>query len=334
MRAGAAAVLLLEGALLALALVLGGEQAPGTVRIDQVDGAEMVYVPTSRFLRGLVGARDRDALERAGRAAIWPQDAVRARSRAFAADERPARSILVRGFWIDRREVTNAQYRRFLDWIEKTGDHSRCHPDEPKNKDHTPRYWREFQPLLRDPEYARTAPFTAETFLNTDQPVVGVDWYDAFAYAAWAGKRLPTEAEWEKAARGTDGRAWPWGQEFGHGKSNLGGEKTGRDIRGGGCEKDGFVYVAPVGSFPAGRSPYGCDDMAGNAAEWCADWYARDAYARGPDVDPKGPRQGTERVIRGGSSRSSPSGAETTRRARQEPEFRAFDLGFRCARDR
>lgn len=191
-------------------------------------------------------------------------------------------------FLLDRYEVTNARYRKFL----RAADHSRCHPDEPKGKDHTPRYWKDFNPLWEKKDL-----FTAD-----ERPVVGVDWYDAYAFAAWEGKRLPTETEWEFAARGTDGRRWPWGNDWAWGRANIGGEKRG--------EKDGFIYAAPVGSFPSGRSPFGCDDMAGNVAEWCA-----------------------EGAVRGGSSASYPSSAACIARVAYEREFRNFTIGFRCARD-
>lgn len=208
----------------------------------------------------------------------------------------------VAAFSIDRTEVTNAEYRKFLS---ARKDHGLCHPDEPKDKDHTPRYWGRFNPLLDDPEYARTAPFSPETFTQDDAPVVGVDWFDAYAYAAWAGKRLPTEAEWELAAGGTEKRLWPWGNEWAWGKCNTGGDK------------DGYVYPAPVGRFPEGRSPYGCEDMAGNVAEWCADWYV----------------EGKQRVARGGGSQNAPSSVRCASRVGFEPEYRTFTLGFRCARD-
>lgn len=291
--------------------------------VDPGDGAPMMLVPSVEFTMGTADAHpDLPAQPLAGKP-LHPSDVftVRAMPGWAGADERPARKARIAAFAIDRYEVTNGRYRRFLDWITKTHDHSRCYPGEPPLKDHTPRYWRDYNPLLRDPDYARTTPFGAATFQADDKPVVGVDWYDAYAYAAWAGKRLPTEAEWELAARGVDGRRWPWGNEWTWGLANTGGEKLGVDVSAHGREKDGFIYPAPVGSFPRGRSPFGCDDMAGNVAEWCADWYPAAS----------GPTQ--ERVIRGGSSQSMPSAVRCAARYHYEPEYRTFTLGFRCAKD-
>jgi serine/threonine-protein kinase len=184
-------------------------------------------------------------------------------------------------FYMDETEVTNAAYRKFCEATSHTPP-----PNPP---------W--------DPDYFRA---------KDRYPVLNVTWDDAVAFAQWAGKRLPTELEWEKAARGTDGRTWPWGSEFDPKKANLGGDK------------DGFVYTAPVGSFPAGASPYGMLDMAGNVWEWVADAY-------GPTKD-FGPN---DRVLKGGAFVASVGKDEATtffhgRRPRTE---RPNGVGFRCAKD-
>lgn len=315
-------------------VVAACSRSPDGGLASPVDGAPMVRVPAMTFPMGTQESHP-DLPKTPAAVAVHPWDALLARADAAwrLADEKPVHSVGLRAFAMDRTEVTNAQYRKFLRHVEETGDHRRCHPDEPKNKSHRPRYWGSFNPLLADRDYARTAPFGADTFTADDAPVVGVDWFDAFAYAAWAGKRLPTEAEWEAACRGPAGLRWPWGNDWAWGKANVGGERKGADVPARGLEKDGWIYPAPVGSFPLGRSPSGCDDLAGNAAEWVADRYQADAYSTHAAVDPQGPAQGEERVVRGGSSQSAPSQVRCAARASHEPEFRTFTLGFRTARD-
>ncbi len=322
------------GALLTLS-VLKEDPSRGFEIIHEKDGSVMVVAPASQFLMGTEKAHPDLPEDPLDGSHLRPHQILIARAEPAwrHVDERPARWVKLSPFAIDLDEVTNAQYRKFLDWISGTNDHRFCHPDEPEGKDHTPRYWRIFNPLLNDPGYTRTAPFRGDTFTKDKTPVVGVDWYDAYAYASWVGKRLPTEAEWEMAARGGDGRRWPWGNEWRWGRANTGGEKMGKDISARGYEKDGFIYPAPVGSFPDGRSPFGSNDMAGNVSEWCADWYSSSYYRKGPDINPPGPETGRFKVIRGGSSRNLPSSVRCAIRFKHEPEFRTFTLGFRCAKD-
>ena len=139
---------------------------------------------------------------------------------------------------------------------------------------------------------------------QSDHPVVGVSYYEAEAYAKWAGKRLPTEQEWEKAARGTDGRIYPWGDEFDKSKCNS--------------RESGVGGTSPVGQYPEGVSPYDCYDMAGNVWEWCASWYDEEKQYR---------------VVRGGSWINGPGFLRASFRFRYPADFRGSDVGFRLVQD-
>jgi formylglycine-generating enzyme required for sulfatase activity len=202
----------------------------------------------------------------------------------------PSRKETTGAFYIDRFEVTNEQYARFVAWIAETGDHSRCHRDEGP---------RDHRPVLR------MKPEERAHFGGPNQPVVGVCWYDAYAYAAWAGKRLPTEKEWEKAARGTNGRAYPWGQDWSEREKRC--NHSGTD--------DGFEFTAPVGACP-GASPFDCYDMVGNVSEWCLDDYAG-----------KGGK-----VLRGGSYLDD-LWVTATSRWYDPPWQSSNSVGFRCVAD-
>ncbi|MBI4821409.1 MAG: SUMF1/EgtB/PvdO family nonheme iron enzyme [Deltaproteobacteria bacterium] len=226
----------------------------------------------------------------------------------------PSDMIEVRGlvgskrvrFRLDRTEVSNREYAAFSS-ATASDPHRHCHPDEPAGKDHTPRYFREFRaPAFLASPARKLAPFDEATFRNLDHPVVGLDFWDVYAFARWAGKRLPTPEEWRVAACG-DGRPWPFGGVWDPSRVNAGEEMNG--------ENDGFTYTAPVRSFQSGASPQGLLHMAGNVAEWTLD-----------------PESGTYSAL-GGSFASNATGVSCLSARAVEPGFRSFDLGFRCAAD-
>ena len=252
------------------------EPPPPTV-FNAIDESVLLLVPAGEFI---MGTSDAD-VERFKE--IFPL-----RSSSAFDDERPQRTVYVDAFYIDRTEITNAQYRRFL---EETGYEARSFMDSPP-------------------------------FDQPDYPALVGAWEDAAAYAGWAGKRLPTEAEWEKAARGVDGRIWPWGDVWD--QSIL----SGNDGTG---EQDGYVQMAPVGQFPRSASPYGALDMAGNVWEWTADWYDADYYLYAPSDNPRGPESGDGHAFKGGDWSTS---FDFTRCAnRQGGNPGSLLVGFRCALD-
>ena len=185
-------------------------------------------------------------------------------------DELPQHSVYLSGYWIGKYEVTRGEYRRFM---AATGRAA-------------PAYWDAVQDW-------GTGSFTQ----TEDHPVVGVTWYDAEAYCAWAGGHLPTEAQWEKAARWTGSypNVYPWGNAWDAERCN---NYYDTNPAGGGYAR---YQTAPVGSYPSGASPYGLQDMAGNVWEWVADWYSGSYYSVSPSTDPQGPSSGSFRVLRGGS---------------------------------
>jgi len=160
-------------------------------------------------------------------------------------------------------------------------------------------------------------------------PVVNLDWETCDAFAVWAGGRLPTEAEWEFAARSDDGREFPWGNEWDAHLANGNDDIPPPAVPDG--SKDGFTHLAPVGLYPSGASPFGVMDMAGNVWEWVADWHGE--YPDEAVTDYKGPASGVRKVLRGGSYRTNRLNLRTFHRAYLPPTGRKPDVGFRIACD-
>jgi formylglycine-generating enzyme required for sulfatase activity len=240
------------------------------------------------------------------------------------ARERPVHAVYVDAFYIGKFEVTNAQWRRFR--------------DDPGYDD--PRYWPGNHVVPKDqvPYWTDPRNHGGATPGSDEYPVQGVNWDSAVAYCNWlsakTGKkyRLPTEAEWERAARGADGRRYPWGNRIDHSYANYVGSNrydTGSRV--------GFYDGSRRGDLQthSNASPYGAFDMAGNVLEWCSDWYSRDYYAASPAKNPKGPAQGAFKVLRGGSFFEPAFRQRTYGRSAAWPSFQAYRMvGFRVARDR
>ena len=236
--------------------------------------------------------RGRDSRERVGKDGA-PAVLIPAGAFLGGDDENsPRRELFVEAFYLDQYEVTVGRYARFL---QATGN-------------------------VRPPEEWDTVDLNN----GTDLPVIGVDWQDANSYCQWVGRRLPTDAEWERAARGSDERKYPWGDEpptSEHARFAQNYEKA--------VYKNG---VARVGSHRKGTSPFGIHDMAGNAWEWTADWFS-ESFPYADRRNPKGPSSGTSKVLRGGGWYDQADRLVSTKRMHANPEQRDDSIGFRCASD-
>ncbi len=218
----------------------------------------------------------------------FPMGSVRGSTHAQRS-EGPQRMVYLDAFHMDIYEVTTQEYAKFL----------------AATSSDTPAAWHQVDPSK-----------------HADRPVVGVAWEQAVAYCHWVGKRLPTEAEWEKGARGTDGRVYPWGNE------TPASDRATLQQR-----WDGYETTSPVGSLEAGKSPYGLYDMAGNVMEWVSDWYDPQYYDTAPSANPRGPETGKAGIVRGGGWGFLPADARSARRIYPPRETMCKNIGFRCAKD-
>ena len=260
---------------------------PIAAHTSPIDGMVMVYVPPGEFRMGSTDEEIDEIYKDCHDNKIMPCNRERFES------EQPAHTVYLDAFWIDQTEVTNKMYQMCM-------ENGGC------------------EPLMSDESYTRDSYFGNPIY--DDYPVVYNDWNMANAYCQWAGRRLPTEAEWEKAARGTDGRMYPWGNELpGAGLLNFSYDQE---------------DTTEVGMYPAGASPYGALDMAGNVQEWTADWYDEEYYSISPAENPQGPIAGEYRAIRGcGWGDSVVFTLRSTSREGDDPDLPIFRfyLGFRCA---
>jgi formylglycine-generating enzyme len=297
-------------------------QRDATVAANNPLSGEMVWIPGGTFT---MGANDGHS------------------------DEQPLHNIKLEGFYIDKTEVTNEQFARF---VEATGYVTVAErPLTPGGNPSNPPVVAgalifeppaEISSLADEPKWWKLTPGAnwqhpegpqSNIVGREKHPVVQVCWEDTVAYAKWSGKRLPTEAEWEYAARGgLEHHPYVWGREklppIGWMANIWQGAFPHKNLK-----ADGFAGTAPVASFPS--NGFGLFDMSGNVWEWCADGYAPDYYHKSPRLNPKGPDSSTERVKRGGSFLSSDiysGGYRPSGRAKNTPSRAFSDTGFRCAR--
>ncbi len=270
------------------------------------NGMQLVYVPPGEFLMG-----------------THPNDPYS--GEAKFQDEQPQHTVFVDGFWMFETEVTNGMFEEFVQstgyrtTAETTGTGFVTLMDREASSEVGGADW-------RNPYGPGSDIQGMETY-----PVTQLSWYDAQSYCEWAGGRLPTEAEWEKAARGENGNIYPWGNKEPSGaEANSADAALNSDWWSDRSINDGFRLTAPVKSFPAGKSPYGFYDMAGNVWEWVADWYNPNGYSSAAVTNPIGPSNGTEKVLKGGSFVNGKKNIRSARRGSVEPETSLDVYGFRC----
>lgn len=278
---------------------------PAKKKVLDRSGITLLFVPSGEFVMGTTDAEIDP---------VWYDLCLPYKSNCphlWFEDEEPKHTVALRDYWIGQTEVTNAQYRRF---VEAGGYDNQ-------------RYWSESGWAWKE-RTGITAPlyWTDSNWNGDDYPVVGVSWYEAEAFANWAGARLPTEEEWEKAARGTEGLTHPWGNTWDSTRLNYCDRNcpySWKDSEG----DDGYAFTAPVGSYPSGASPYGALDMAGNVWEWVDAWYK--GY---PGTERQSVAFGeTYRVLRGGCWFDEPASGRGARRYAVDPEMRVEAIGFRLA---
>ena len=245
-------------------------------------------------------------------------------------DTMPAHTIYLDDFWIDQTEVTNEMFARFVQSTGYVTDAEKAGSSNDFRTINLEIIWEKVAGLAWNHPHGQNSNISG----IDDHPVVHVSWSDANAYCSWAERRLPTEAEWEKAATWNDRKgekyAYPWGNDFEARRLNFCDKNCMYDF----AEKhldDGFAETSPVGSFPDGASPYGVLDMSGNVLEWVADWYSPDYYGRSPASNPLGPASGQTRVLRGGAWAINSYYVSPARRWEWNPSSQHRALGFRCA---
>ena len=265
---------------------LGDTEVANTTAYVGVASGEMVTVPAGEFQMGC------DSSNPSENCYTW---------------EQPLHTVYLDAYAIDKYEVTNAQYAEFLnaEGNQEEGGDTWLDADDPDVRIHESGVWQV------DAGYE-------------DHPVIEVTWYGARAYCQWQGKRLPTEAEWEKAGRGnSDTRMYPWG--------NQAADCTLANFYVGGSTGYCVGDTTPVGSYPTGASPYGAMDMAGNVYEWVNDWYQSDYYDVSPYSNPPGPTSGSFKVLRGGSFGHAWNYIRVANRRFNYPYGSFYSFGFRCA---